>query len=69
MLPNRQWATPPEMPQATLARLTVVDTAAGARPAPSRIVDEVGPKPIPRAPSINEATNPASATSTTTPMP
>src|SRR5690606_10827051 len=63
-LPKRQWATPPAMPVATFARLTVLDTAVGVSPATSRIVDDVGPNPMPSAPSTSEATNPASATST-----
>ena len=64
MLRNRQCETPAARPVATLARLTVVDTAAGGRPVASRMDDEVGPKPIPSAPSTSEAAKPASATST-----
>jgi hypothetical protein len=62
MLRNRQWDTPAARPVATFARLTVVDTAAGESPVPNRMLDEVGPKPMPRAPSTNEAQKPASAT-------
>ena len=67
-MPKRQWAAPLAVPVTTLARLTVVDTAAGVSPVASRIDDEVGPNPIPSAPSTNEAVNPASATSTRVPI-
>ena len=62
MFLNRQCEIAAASPVATLARFTTVDAAAGDRPVPRRIVDEVGPKPMPRAPSTMEAQNPASAT-------
>src|SRR5437762_11617091 len=61
-LPIFQWAAPPATPVATLARLTVADTALGERPALSRIVELVGPNPMPSTPSIIVAVNPARAT-------
>ncbi len=63
MLPNRQCDTPPTTPVATLAMLTVADTAAGLSPEDSRMLDDVGPKPMPSAPSTNDAAKPARATS------
>jgi hypothetical protein len=42
--------------------LTVVETAAGESPDPKRMLEEAGPKPMPRAPSTNDATNPAMKT-------
>src|ERR687897_384285 len=63
MLRNRQWEMAAAMPVATLAMLTVPETDAGLRPAPSRMLELVGPKPIPSAPSTSEAQNPARATS------
>ena len=62
MLPKRQCATPATSPVATLARFTVVDTAAGDRPVLSRMLDDVGPKPMPSAPSTIAAVKPARAT-------
>ena len=62
MLRNRQWETAAAMPVATLARLTVVDTPAGDSPVLRRMLDEVGPKPMPSAPSTRDAANPARAT-------
>ena len=61
MFSNRQCEMAADSPVATLARLTVVDAAAGDSPAPRRMVEEVGPKPMPKAPSTSEATNPASS--------
>src|SRR5688572_32913104 len=61
MLRNRQCDTAATTPVTTFARLTVVDTAAGARPLPSRMLELVGPKPIPRAPSTSVAAKPAVA--------
>src|SRR5688572_7038324 len=66
MLRNRQWEMAATMPVATLARLTVPETAAGLRPAPSKMLELVGPKPIPSAPSTSEAQKPARATSKST---
>src|SRR5918994_1481040 len=63
MLRNRQWEMAAAMPVATLAMLTVPDTEAGLGPAPSKMLELVGPKPIPSAPSTSEAQNPARATS------
>src|ERR671919_74777 len=63
MLRNRQWEMAAAMPVATLATLTVPETVAGLRPTPSRMLELVGPKPIPSAPSTSEAQNPAMATS------
>src|SRR5262245_56710425 len=63
MFSNLQWAIAADNPVATLAMFTVVDTAVGVMPVPSRIVDDVGPKPLPSAPSTSEATKPAKATS------
>jgi hypothetical protein len=61
-LPKCQWEAPLTIPVATLARLTVADTAAGLRPDESKMLDDVGPNPIPSAPSTNDAANPAIAT-------
>src|SRR5687768_11996894 len=63
MFSKRQWEMAAATPVATLAKFTVVDTAAGDNPVPRRIVDEVGPRPIPSEPSTSDATNPARATS------
>ena len=52
------------MPVATFAMLTVADTAVGLTPDDSRMLDEVGPKPMPSAPSTNAAANPAMPTTT-----
>ena len=41
---------------------SVVDTPAGDSPVLSRMLDDVGPKPMPSAPSTSEAANPARAT-------
>jgi hypothetical protein len=41
--------------------LTVADAACGARPLAIRMLEPVGPKPIPSAPSTNDAKNPAIA--------
>src|SRR3712207_4925091 len=60
---NRQWEMAAAMPVTTLAMLTVPETVAGLRPAPSNMLELVGPKPIPSAPSTSEAQNPARATS------
>ena len=51
-------------PVAILARLTVVDTVAGERPWLSRMLVDVGPNPMPSAPSTIEAQKPAIATTT-----
>ncbi len=67
MLRKRQCEIAAAMPVATLARFTVVDTPAGDRPVLSRMLDEVGPKPIPSAPSTSDAANPAIATMTSSP--
>src|SRR5688572_12585954 len=56
------------MPVATLARFTVVETAAGERPVLRRIVELVGPKPMPRAPSTMAAQKPASPISSRSPI-
>ncbi len=69
MLPKRQWARAADNPVATLARFTVVDTAAGERPVAKRMLEDVGPNPIPRAPSTNDARNPATATMTSSVIP
>ena len=68
MLRNRQWEMAEAMPVATLAMLTVLETDAGLRPAPSRMLELVGPKPMPSAPSTSEAQNPARATSKSSSM-
>ena len=39
--------------------VTVADTLTGERPDDKRMLDEVGPNPMPRAPSTSEAQNPA----------
>ena len=59
MLPKRQWAAAALSPVATLARFTVVDTAADDMPVPSRMLADVGPKPMPSAPSTRDAAKPA----------
>ena len=64
MFLNFQCDTPAEIPVNTLAMLTVAEAAAGLSPLLSRIVDQVGPKPMPSAPSTMDAANPASATMT-----
>ena len=63
MLFSRQCDTPAARPLATFARLTVADTAAGLIPALSRMLDDVGPKPMPSAPSTMDAKKPANAIS------
>ena len=62
MFPNRQWETAALMPVATFTRLTVTEMPAGESPVPRRMLEEVGPKPMPRAPSTNDAANPARKT-------
>ena len=64
MLRKRQCEIAAAIPVATFARFTVVDTPAGDSPVLSRMLDEVGPKPIPSAPSTSDAANPATATMT-----
>lgn len=61
-LPKRQCERADARPVTTLARLTVVDAAAGDSPAPSRMLEAVGPNPMPRAPSTRQARNPARPT-------
>ncbi len=67
MLRNRQWEIDDATPVATLARLTVVETDAGGSPTPSRMLELVGPKPMPRAPSTSDAQKPARATKARSP--
>ena len=69
MLPKRQWAPAALSPVATLARLTMVDTAAGENPWDRRMLDDVGPNPMPRAPSTIDARNPANPTMNRSPIP
>ena len=62
MFLKRQCDTPAATPVATLARLMLADAAAGLTPALSRMLDDVGPNPMPSAPSTIEATKPPAAT-------
>jgi hypothetical protein len=62
MFSNRQCDKPAASPPATVARLTVGDVAAGERPVLNKMLDDVGPNPMPRAPSTIAAKNPASPT-------
>lgn len=57
------------MPVTTLAMLTVVETDAGASPLLRRMLELVGPNPMPRAPSTSEAQNPARAIITSSSIP
>ena len=61
-LPNRQCEAPPTTPVTTLAMFTVADTPTGLTPDDSRMLDDVGPKPIPSDPSTKAAANPARPT-------
>jgi hypothetical protein len=63
MLRNCQCETPDARPEATLARFTVVDTALGGRPMLRSTVEDVGPNPMPSAPSTMAAMKPARPTS------
>jgi hypothetical protein len=47
------------MPVATFDRFTVADVVIGLMPLASRTLDDVGPKPMPSAPSTSDAAKPA----------
>ena len=62
MFPKRQCETPAASPVKTLAMFTLADAAAGLTPVLSRMLDDVGPNPIPSAPSTMDAKKPARPT-------
>lgn len=62
VLRKRRCENPDAKPVATFTKFTVLQTAAGCRPAVSRMLDDVGPNPMPRAPSTNEAAKPPNPT-------